>query len=247
MRLLDKIAVVTGGARGIGQAIAARFLAEGAKVVVGDVAFKATEASTNPNLINLRCDVGDADQANLLVETAVARFGRLDICVNNAGILRPAPFLDTTPDQFDDVIRVNLRGAFLVGQASARQMVAQKQGGSIINLSSINAVVASSDQTAYATSKGGINMLTKSMAVQLAEHDIRVNAIGPGTIATEMARPHITPALLARTPLARAGSQEEVGSIAVFLASDDASYVTGQTIYVDGGRLALNLPKFKTD
>jgi NAD(P)-dependent dehydrogenase (short-subunit alcohol dehydrogenase family) len=244
MRLRDKVAIVTGGARGIGHAIARRYLSEGAKVVIGDVLEVPPDTRTalGQNARYLRCDVGEEKDANALVASAVSHFGRLDICVNNAGILGPVPFLETTAAQFDEVIRTNLRGHFLVGLEAARQMVSQNDGGTIVNMSSINALTASHNQTAYATSKGGIHMLTVSMAVQLAEHGIRVNAIGPGTIATDMARPHIGPALLGRIPMARAGEEAEIAGVAVFLASDDASYITGQTIYADGGRLALNMP-----
>lgn len=239
MTLLDRVAVVTGGAQGIGRAVAERFRVEGARVVVLDVADRPPRLPAEISF--LHCDVGDEMAVTDTFERIREEFGGVKIVVNNAAILSPAPFLETKIDDFDQVLRVNLRGAFLVGLHAAKQMASAGFGGSIINMSSINAVVASENQTAYATSKGGIHMLTRSMAVQLAPHRIRVNAIGPGTIATEMALNHVDDALLNRIPMHRLGDPDEVAAVASFLASDDASYITGQTIYVDGGRLALNL------
>ena len=176
----------------------------------------------------------------------VAEYGRLDILVANAGIVHGAAFLDLEEKDFDRVIAVNLKGVFLAGQAAARQMVKQGGGGAIVNMSSVNAVLAIPDQVPYVVSKGGINQLTKVMAVALAPHGIRVNALGPGTILTELARGAVLgnaeaeAKILSRTPLGRMGEPAEVAKAALFLASDDASYVTGQTLYPDGGRLALN-------
>jgi glucose 1-dehydrogenase len=166
--------------------------------------------------------------------------------VANAGIVHAAEFLDLKEEDFDRVLAVNLKGIFLAGQAAARQMVKQGGGGAIVNMSSVNAVLAIPNQVPYVVSKGGINQLTKVMALALAPHRIRVNAIGPGTILTELARTAVLGnkeaerKILSRTPLGRMGDPDEVANVAVFLASDDASYVTGQTIYPDGGRLALN-------
>jgi NAD(P)-dependent dehydrogenase (short-subunit alcohol dehydrogenase family) len=169
--------------------------------------------------------------------------------VNNAGIVAGADFLDVTEEDFDRVLRVNLKGFFLCGQAAARQMVKQiGEGGtpgSIVNMSSVNAVFGLPNQVPYTVSKGGINQLTKSMAVSLATYGIRVNAIGPGSIATDILAsvnndPDARRRLLSRTPLGRIGEPSEIAAIAAFLASDDASYITGQTIYADGGRMPLN-------
>jgi NAD(P)-dependent dehydrogenase (short-subunit alcohol dehydrogenase family) len=193
--------------------------------------------------------VGDQAGVDNLVKSTVAAWGTVDVLVSNAGIVHGADFLEVTEADFDRVIRVNLKGMFLVGQAVARQMVKQaKEGGApgaIVNMSSINAVVAIANQVPYSASKGGVNQLTKVMALSLAPYGIRVNAIGPGSIMTEMlasvakdkaARQRV----LSRTPIGRIGEPEEIAAVAAFLASDDASYVTGQTIYADGGRLPLN-------
>jgi glucose 1-dehydrogenase len=249
--LEGKVAIVTGGARGIGAAVAKRYVDEGAKVVIADTDEKAgarAAASFSASCRFVRADVGEAKDAQRLVTEALA-FGGVDILVNNAGIIHTADFLDLTEADFDRVLRVNLRGAFLVGQAAARQMVAQvkagRSPGTIINMSSINATVAIPNQVPYCVSKGGLNQLTKVMALALAPHGIRVNGIGPGSIMTEILQAVATDKeakrrLLSRTPLGRIGEPEEVAALACFLASQDAGYITGQTIYADGGRLGLN-------
>jgi len=253
MTLENKVAIVTGGAHGIGLAIAKRYVAEGAKVTIADVDAKAGEAAAGA-LGHAKCrfvaaDVGDAHAAENVVAETCRAFGGLDVLVNNAGIIHAADFLDLKEADFDRVLRVNLKGAFLVGQAAARRMVAQiKEGrppGTIINMSSINAVVAIPNHAPYCVSKGGLDQLTKVMALSLAPYGIRVNAIGPGSIMTDILKAVATDReakrrLLARTPLGRIGDPDEIAAVAVFLASEDASYVTGQTIYADGGRLGLN-------
>ena len=176
---------------------------------------------------------------------AAALLGKIDVLVNNAGMLVAGDILDAELEDFDRVIAVNLRAPFVVGQTVARHMVDAKIRGSIINMSSINAVLAIPNQIAYVASKGGLAQLTKAMALGLAPHGVRVNAIGPGTIVTDilkgvMENDAARHRVLQRTPLKRFGEPEEIGRVAVFLASDDASYMTGQTIYPDGGRLALN-------
>ena len=251
MRLKDKVAIVTGAAHGIGLAIARRYVAEGARVTLADVDAAAGEAAAR-SLAHARfvaTDVGEAGNAQNVVAETCHAFGDLDILVNNAGIIHGADFLDLTEADFDRVLRVNLKGAFLVGQAAARRMVAQvkagKGAGTIINMSSINALVAIANHTPYCVSKGGIDQLTKVMALALAPYGIRVNAIGPGSIMTDILKAVATDReakrrILARTPLGRIGEPDEIASIAVFLASPEASYITGETIYADGGRLALN-------
>jgi NAD(P)-dependent dehydrogenase (short-subunit alcohol dehydrogenase family) len=252
MRLENKVAIVTGGGRGIGLAIAKRFVAEGARVILADVDTAAGEAAARGLGEKSRfvaTDVGDARQAEAVVAEARRAFGGLDILVNNAGITHGADFLELAEADFDRVLRVNLKGAFLVGQAAARAMVAQAKAGrppgTIINMSSINAVVAIPNHAPYCVSKGGLDQLTKAMALALAPHGIRVNAIGPGSIMTDILKSVATDKearrrLLMRTPLGRIGDPDEVAAVAAFLASSDASYITGQTIYPDGGRLGLN-------
>ena len=256
MRVKDQVVVITGAGGGIGYGCARRFAAEGARVVLSDIdADKGAAAlkelqSEGAEAAFIACDVGDRGQVEALVAGAVEAFGRIDCMVANAGIVKGADFLDFTEEDFDAVIRVNLKGVFLCGQLAARQMV--KQGprhdgtcGSIVNMSSINAVVAIPTITPYCVAKGGVNQLTKVMALALADKGIRVNAVGPGSINTEMVRavnddPEAWKRQMSRTPLGRLGEPEEMGNVAVFLASSDASYITGQTIYADGGRLPLN-------
>ena len=250
MRLEGKIAVVTGAARGIGAACARRFAAEGAAVVIADILEeqgKATAQSIRDaggTAAFVACDTGDGPQARALIEETLSRHGRIDVLVNNAGIFTIADFLDVTEEDFDRVLRVNLRGYFLVGQAAARAMV-EAGAGSIINMSSVNGVMAIDTIAAYVVSKGGVNQLTSVMSLALAPKGIRVNAIGPGTILTELSGSLLTDEaarrrVLSRTPMGRVGQPEEIAGIAVFLASDDSSYVTGQVIYADGGRMRLN-------
>ena len=256
MSFSGKTVIVTGAANGIGRAIAGRFAQAGADVVIADIAEDAGRAAAAEletarlKACFIHCDVGEASEVARLVEGAL-QFGggRLDVLVNNAAILDSADFLDLAPAEFDRVLRVNLRGAFLAGQAAARQMVAQvKAGGepgAIVNLSSVNAIFALPDHAAYSISKGGISQLTKAMALSLAPYKIRVNAIGPGSINTAMlakvmSDESVRRRILSRTPLGRLGEVNEIAEVALFLASPAASYITGQTIYADGGRLPLN-------
>lgn len=252
MKLADRTAIVTGAARGIGRACAERLLAEGAHVTLADIndaVGQATASALGLKARYIHCDVGDKADVDRLIAEVVNKHGAIDILINNAGISTPGTILEISEADFDRVIRVNLKGAFLVGQAAARQMVRQvemgRKPGAIVNMSSVNAVVTIATQVPYSASKGGINQLTKVMALGLAEHGVRVNAIGPGSIMTDMlttvnADPEAKHRLLSRTPLGRIGEADEIAAIAAFLVSDDASYITGQTIYADGGRLPLN-------
>ena len=248
MRLKNKVAIVTGAARGIGLAIAQRFAKEGAKVVMADVLEeegKAAAKKIGRRAAFVVCDVGDKQSVDTLVKATVQVHRKLDIMVANAGIVRTADFLDIKEEEWDAVIRVNLKGVFLCGQAAGRQMARSRKGGIIINMSSVNAVLAIPTIAPYVAAKGGVNQLTKTMSISLAPHGIRVNAIGPGTIVTEISKSVLTDdaarrRIMSRTPIGRLGAPDEVASIAVFLACEDSSYVTGQTIYPDGGRLALN-------
>ncbi len=252
MRFQDKVVIVTGAAQGIGLACARAFAEEGARVLLCDVdpekgaaAADAINGAGGGSARFQPCDVGDRAQAEAAVRAAVEGFGRLDVLVNNAGIIHTADLLDLEEADFDRVLRVNLKGPFLMGQAAARAMAAAAAGGAIVNVSSVNGVVAIPNQIPYAVSKGGLNQLTKVMALALAPHGIRVNGVGPGSILTDMLKVVMTDEaarakILSRTPLGRPGEPAEVARVVLFVASDDASYLTGQTIYPDGGRLALN-------
>ena len=244
--LKDRIALVTGAAQGIGAACARRLAHEQARVVIADVADAPGQALAHElGARYVHCDVGDARQVDALVAATVQTHGRIDILVNNAGTFKAAPFLEVSEADFDAVRRVNLKGAFLVGQAVARVM-ARAGSGSIINMSSVNSVLAIPELASYNVSKGGLNQLTRAMALALAEHGIRVNAVGPGTIATELAAQAVLTSeaarqkIMARTPLRRLGEPSEIADVVAFLASDASSYVTGEIIMVDGGRMALN-------
>ena len=247
MRLKDKVAVITGAAQGIGYACAERFAADGANVMMSDI--NATKLEESAKRLGATFEPADASlktDVDRLVKRTIEEFGRIDILVANAGITSLADFLDVREEEFDRVIRINLKSQFLCGQAVARELVRQGQGGVIINMSSVNAELAIPNQVPYVVSKGGSNQLTKVMAMGLAQHGIRVVAIGPGTIMTDLAKAAVLGSdearrrVMSRTPLGRGGEPSEVASVAAFLASDDASYITGQTIYPDGGRLALN-------
>jgi NAD(P)-dependent dehydrogenase (short-subunit alcohol dehydrogenase family) len=257
MLLADRVAIVTGAAQGIGRACAVRLAAEGARVAVCDVnagagadVASAIEASGG-KAISLPCNVAKPADVDSALARTLEAFGRVDVLVNNAGVLDDAPFLELGIDELDRVLGVNLRGAFLMAQAVARQMV--KQGptaaggsaGAIVNMSSINEKFGLPDHVAYSISKGGISQLTKAAAVALAPHGIRVNAVGPGTIDTPILAGVIKDKafrtkVLSRTPLGRFGRPEEIAAVVAWLASDEASYVTGTTIFADGGRLPLN-------
>lgn len=251
-RLEGRAALITGAAGGIGLGCAEAFAKEGCDLVLLDLDQEKTSkvaadlaARSGRKVHAIACDLADAEAARKAVIRACALLGRIDVLVNNAGILAPGDILEAELEDFDRVLAVNLRAPFVVGQTVARHMVDAKIKGSIINMSSINAVLAIPNQIAYVTSKGGVGQLTKAMALGLAPYGIRVNAIGPGTIVTDILKGVMEDdaarrRVLQRTPLGRFGEAEEIGRVAVFLASDDSSYVTGQTIYPDGGRLALN-------
>ncbi|WP_193174972.1 SDR family NAD(P)-dependent oxidoreductase [Oricola nitratireducens] len=254
MALDGKNAIVTGGAQGIGYAIAKRLLQDGARVALADIDERkgATAEKELASLGEVRfigTDVGDRLSVHNLMASTMDAFGDIDVLVNNAGIVHGDDFLDISEEDFDRVMRVNIKGAFLCGQAAARLMVEKVRNGgpagAIVNMSSINGAVAIPNQVPYCVSKGGVNQLTKVMAMSLAPYGIRVNAVGPGSIMTEMLAsvnddPEARNRILSRTPLLRIGETSEIASVVSFLASNDASYVTGQTIYADGGRLALN-------
>lgn len=251
MSVEEKVTIITGAAQGIGLACAERFARDGARVVLADVQDEKGEAAAEgiraagADAAYIHCDVGDKSQVESLVAQTVDRHGRLDVMISNAAILHIADVLELEEEDFDRVVRVNLKGYFLTGQAAARQMVAQGRGGTIINMSSIQAVITLPNILTYSICKGGVKSLTVSMALALADKGVRVNAIGPGSIATDMVKKLMVDdaarkKLLSRTPMGRLGDPSEIASVAVFLASDESSYVTGETVYVDGGRLGLN-------
>ncbi|HJV70775.1 SDR family NAD(P)-dependent oxidoreductase [Ideonella sp.] len=250
--LAGRVIIVTGGGQGIGAACAERFAAEGAKLALWDV--NATAATALAQRLRdagaeaqaMPCNVARKGEVDAALAATVLAFGRVDGLVNNAGIFRAADFLEVTEEDWDAVIGVNLKGAFLVGQAVARQMVAQGGGGAIVNMSSVNGSMAIASIASYNASKGGINQLTRAMALALADHHIRVNAAAPGTIATELAREAVLTGdeakkrILGRTPMKRLGEPDEVADVVAFLLSDAARYMTGEIVHVDGGRMALN-------
>ena len=252
MKFSGKTAIVTGAARGIGLACARRFAEDGAQVMLADINRGELEAATAAladdgfAVAAHLTDVSSPTQLDDLVRATIAQFGRLDIMVNNAGIALTQDFMAITEADFDKVIGINLRGAFFGLQSAARAMIAGGWPGVIINMSSINSRMANPSVATYAISKGGLNQVTSTAAVALAPHGIRVVGIGPGTIATEMLKMGFLTneaqarMILSRTPAGRLGEASEIASVASFLASDDASYITGQTIYPDGGRMVLN-------
>jgi NAD(P)-dependent dehydrogenase (short-subunit alcohol dehydrogenase family) len=250
MKLQRKVAIVTGAARGIGLATAKRLLEEGAKVMMADVDLarleqSAAELATPERVRTRRVDVAQKAEIDALIAATVQAWGGLDIMVNNAGVAPIADFLDVTEAQFDHVLGINLKGAFFGTQAAGRQMLAQGKGGVIINMSSINSGLANPNVAPYSISKGGMNQVTSTAAVAFAAHGVRVVGVGPGTIMTDMVAGAFVQsagnhAILSRTPLGRYGQPDEIAAVVAFLASDDASYITGETIYVDGGRRVLN-------
>lgn len=247
---MTKVVVITGAAGGIGTACAERFASDGWRVVVADIdgdkaaatASRLVEAGGDVRSVVV--DTGDKASVEAMVEATIDAFGRLDVLINNAAILHVADVLDLEEEDFDRTVRVNLKGYFLCAQAAARYM-AGHGGGTIINMSSVQAVLSVPNILPYVICKGGVNQMTKTLAIALADKNIRVNAIGPGTILTDMARTLLADEaamrkVLSRTPMGRGGEPSEIASIAAFLASDDSSYITGECIYADGGRLGLN-------
>jgi len=239
---MPKTAIVTGAARGIGRAIAARMAASGWRVVVADIdedaAGEAADALTRAGgtALGARVDVTDRDSVDGLIRAAVAAFERVDVSVSNAGIMDRAPFLEMTEEFWHKVIDTNLTGAFLLGQAAARQMIAQGAGGRIVNVASNSGIFGGRGRAAYGASKAGLINLTQTMAIELAAHAIIVNAVAPGPTRTRDDQPDEPwPSVKARMPLARWGRPEEIAEVAFFLASEACSFTTGHVWCADGG------------
>ncbi len=249
MKLDNKVAIITGAASGIGQAIAITMAREGASVVVDYVGKPGTADDTVSQIqsaggkaLAVEADVSQPDQVANLVGQAVSTFGKLDIFVNNAGIEYKHPITEFPLDQWNKIIAVNLTGPFLCMQAAAKQMMTQGGPGRIINISSVHQDLPMPTNAPYCASKGGLRMLMRTVAVELGPHGITVNNIGPGAVYTPIdadiqANPEMERALMAEIPVGRWGKPVEIANLAVFLASDDAAYITGSTYYIDGGML----------
>lgn len=261
MKLKDRVAVIAGGTKGIGLGIAVEFAREGAKVVIGgrneETGAEGVEAirQVGGEGLFVQCDVSNLSDLDNIVQQAVEVFGRLDIYVANAGVndSNKTHFLDITPDQYDWIMDINLKGMFFGDQVAAKQMVKQGDGGVIINMSSVNSYLGLDAQAVYTTSKGAIQQLTKVQAIALAPFDIKVNAMAPGPIETELMRrvgsdKQLMDTILSRTPIGRIGTPRECGRLAVFLASEDSNFIFGQSIFIDGGRgfQAFPTPGYKT-
>jgi NAD(P)-dependent dehydrogenase (short-subunit alcohol dehydrogenase family) len=256
LQLHNKTVLVTGTAGGIGLACVQRFLEEGARVVATDVNVGAGSTALAELVANnpvwaeratfIAADMRQEQSIQEMVEKAVAGFGPIHVLVNNAAVTHRADFLDMSLEDFDRVIATNLRGPFVLGQAIARQLVEQGDGGAIVNVGSVNAQLALPDNAAYVASKGGLLQLTRSMAIALAAQGIRVNMVAPGSIDTPLQRagqsrsPDLRRRVLSRTPLGRLGDPVEVADAIIYMASPRASYITGECLFVDGGRMPLN-------
>lgn len=254
MKLKDKVAIITGATKGIGEACAIEFAREGAKVVATgrtvELGAKVVEGikANGGEAIFVACDVSRKAEVDEMVRQAVAHFGTIDIVVNNAGVNHSADFFAITEEDWDWVMSVDLKGTFLVSQAAARVMVEQGKPGYIVNISSVMAQLALADQIPYCAAKGGVNQLTKAMALSLIDKGIRVNGVAPGPVLTELMErvvdnPEKHAKLMERLPIGYIASCQEIARVCVFMASDDASYFVGQTIYPDGGRSIQAYPR----
>jgi glucose 1-dehydrogenase len=248
MNLQDKVAVVTGAATGIGRAIATQFVRDGAKVVLDYVgpSDKADDLAhalgTIGSAVAVAADVSDEQQVDMLVEHAVKTFGRLDVFVNNAGVEKKFPFVDTPTDYWHKVVAINLTGPFLCSRRAAKQIIAQGGGGRIVNISSVHEDITMPTNAAYCATKGGLRMLMRTIAVELAPHGITVNNVAPGAVDTPMDAalkddPAVMQTLLNSIPLHRMAQPQEIAELCAFLASDKAAYITGATYVIDGGMM----------
>lgn len=248
LRLEGKTAIITGAGRGIGQAIAKKFLLEGARVLLCDIVPERLELTTLElaafgEVHSLVGDVSRSEFCDAVVQKSLDVLGSINILVNNAGIAIFAPFLEHSEAAWDQTLNVNLKSMFLLSQRVAREMVARGVGGAIVNMASTNGLLGERDLVAYNASKGGVILLTKTLAIELADHNIRVNCVAPGLIRTTLALEGGSDEMfleeyLQKIPLGRQGTPEEVANVFAFLASDEASFVTGETVVIDGGQLA---------
>lgn len=254
MKLKGKIAIVTGATKGIGVAIAKEYTLEGAKVVLAgrteELGQKVVDEirEKGGDAIMVVCDMSKTSDIDNLVAQTVKHYGGVDIVVNNAGVNHSTNFFDISEEDWDWVMSVDLKGSFFLGQAAARVMVEQGRSGSIINISSVMAVLALADQIPYCAAKGGVNQMTKAMALSLIDKGIRVNAVGPGPVMTELMERVVHnkekhDQLMERLPIGYIASCEEIARVCVFLASEDSSYIIGQCIYPDGGRMIQSYPR----
>ncbi len=254
MKFKDKVAIITGSTKGIGEACAHEFAKEGAKVVVTgrsvDLGAKVVaDIKTNGSeALFVRCDIGQKSQIDGLIKATVDHFGTIDIVVNNAGVNHSADFFDISEEDWDWVISVDLKGTFFVSQAAARVMIGQGKGGSIVNVSSVMAQLALADQIPYCAAKGGVNQLTKALALSLVDRGIQVNCCAPGPVLTELMERVVHneakhKQLMDRLPIGRIATCEEIARVIIFLASKEAEFLVGQTIYPDGGRSIQAFPR----
>ena len=248
MRLENKVAIITGSSKGIGMAIAKAFAKEGASVVINGRKIEDTRSvaddiiSSGGKAIAVAGDISKREDMKTLIDKTIAAFGKLDILVNNAGIALIEPFVELKEENWDRIVSVNLKGTYICSQEATKQMIRQNSGGRIINISSIAGTIGFAGTAHYSATKAGIIGLTKVMAVELADYGINVNAIGPGVIDTDMTKGILDDAryktqFLQKIPVGRIGKPEDIAPMAVYLASDESSYVTGETFYVDGGWL----------
>lgn len=254
MKFKDKVAIVTGATKGIGEACAYEFAKEGAKVVVtgrsidlGNKVVAEIKAQGGDALF-VRCDIGQKSQIDAMIEATVNHFGTIDIVVNNAGVNHSADFFAISEEDWDWVMSVDLKGTFFVSQGAAKVMIDQGKGGAIVNVSSVMAQLALADQIPYCAAKGGVNQLTKAMALSLVDRGIQVNCCAPGPVLTELMERVVDneekyKQLMDRLPFGRIATCTEIARVIIFLASKEAEYLVGQTIYPDGGRSIQAFPR----
>ena len=253
MKLLDKVVIVTGASKGIGRCLALGMAKEGANVVVnyntdvqGAKEVESVIKKFGRKAISIKADVSQCKEIDLMVRSAIKEFGRIDVLINNAGVVGAKPMMEIREEDWDNVLDTNLRGVFFCSQRVAREMIKRKEGGKIINNSSVWSWAGCPGLAAYCSAKGGMTLLTKVMALELAPYKINVNAIGPGAIEVEKFTredPNFKKTWSSYIPWGRSGKPEDILGPVIFLASNDSEYVTGQTFYVDGGMICqLKVP-----